>query len=81
MGARDVDVLIRLGDSMRNSAMGMRITLPNIGGLSEIRGPRGNSSLGPMETLPRIGGLNRIRWPRAQSRFESAGNAVQLTRP
>ena len=65
MGARYVAVLIKLGDAMRNSAMGMRITLPNIGGLREIRGPREEFRPGPMETLPCIGGLNRIRWFRA----------------
>ena len=41
MVARDAAVLIKLGDSMRNSAMGVRITLPNIGALGKSVGPGG----------------------------------------
>ena len=38
MGPRDVAVLIKLGDSVRNSALGLLITLPSIGGIREILG-------------------------------------------
>ena len=46
MGALDVAGLSKLADSMRNSAMGLRITLHGIGGLKKIRGPRAEFRLG-----------------------------------
>ena len=60
MGIRDVAVLIKVGDSVRNDALVLRITLRGIGGLGEILGPWANSALYPRAIPPNIGGLNPI---------------------
>ena len=58
-----MDVLVELGDSVRNSAMGLRITLPSIGGLKKIRGHRAALRHEPDYIAAVYWRRNRIRGP------------------